>query len=211
VTNPPSWRDRIIVTGEDRDEWEEARRPVWGASDAKGLSKLESVPLYIAAKMAPSTFHGNERTRSGYRWEPMMLAWLGIPENKALIRHPEWDDAGATPDGVIDLDDGAVGLAECKAKHDRIVYGPTLPELRQVAWQFMCVPEALWCDWTWVELVRGADGEYDLRAGQRTPQKVRIMRDDPKVLDVTERLQAIATELRPAWAAARRFEREHTP
>lgn len=203
-----AWQDRIIDDGTDRASWEWARVPIVGASDAAKLSKLESVPLYAAAKLAPKTFFGNENTKSGYRWEPMMLAWLDIPENKALIGHAEVTGWGATPDGIKELGGGRVGMAECKAKHGRIVYGPSLPEWRQVMWQFECVPEADWIEWAWVELTRNAKGEWDLRPGQRMPQSIRIFRDDPEVLRLRELVIPIATELSATLAAARRIERE---
>lgn len=194
-----TWRDRILNDGADRETWLTARHPALGASDAAKFSKIESVPLYLAAKLASNTFHGNEYTDQGNRWEPMMLAWAGIAPNKALIHAPGERGFAATPDGA----DETRG-AECKAKHGKIVNGPSVGEWRQVAWQFVCVPEFETIDFIWVELI---DGE--IRAGLNgEPKHLLIKRDDPKILAATEQIMPIASDLLPRLQAALQFEKE---
>lgn len=196
VTDLSSWRNRILDDGTDRDHWLASRRSVIGASDAAGLSKPESIEKYLAAKLTPSTFSGNASTRSGHRWEPMMLAYAGIPENKALIHSPQERGFAATPDGVGDR------LAECKAKHDKVVFGPSLGEWRQISWQFLCLPEFEVLEFIWVELV---DGEI---RGDGIPKHLTIPRDHPKVVDLTARILPIATDLLARLTVALRYERE---
>lgn len=196
-----SWRDRILHDGIDREGWLEARLPVIGASDAAKLSKIESVPLYLGAKLEHRDWHGNGYTESGHRWEPMMLAWAGIPENKALIHSPQEKGFAATPDGVTLTGDR---LAECKAKHGKIVAGPSLGEWRQVAWQLLCVPEADELEFIWVELIDG-----DIRAGLNgEPKHLTIKRSDPKVQEITAQILPIATDLLARLTAALAFEKE---
>ncbi|MCI2958196.1 hypothetical protein MN032_10855 [Agromyces atrinae] len=199
-----TWTDRIVVDGSDRTAWEIARLDVIGAHDAKTLAKVESVEGYVRQKLTP--FGGNAATASGNRWEPLLLAWGGMPENKALIHSTIERGFAATPDGIIELGGGRVGLAECKAKHDMVVSGPTLGEWRQLAWQFLCIPEADWTDFIWGELIRGDDGAYDLRKGN--PKKLRIERDHPKVLALTAQLLPIAQEMLAVLRAVRRIQKE---
>ncbi|TQL46699.1 hypothetical protein FB562_2223 [Homoserinimonas aerilata] len=194
-----SWRDRILVDGSDRDVWKLARRPVIGASDAAKLAKPTSVDKYLAAKLSDHNFTGNDFTASGHRWEPMMLAWAGITENKALIHSPGERGFAATPDGA----DETVG-AECKAKHGRIVDGPSLGEWRQLAWQFVCVPEFESIEFIWVELLDG-----DIRPGcNGEPKSVTVHRDHPKILELTAQIVPIATDLLARLTAALEFERQ---
>lgn len=194
-----SWRDRIVNDGTDRESWLVARHPRIGASDAAKLAKLSSVDKYLAQKLATRTFTGNDYTDSGNRWEPMMLAWAGIPANKALIHSPNEPGFAATPDGA----DETIG-AECKAKHGRVVDGPSVGEWRQLSWQFLCVPEFERIEFIWVELI---DGE--IRAGRHgEPRSLTIHRDHPKILAATAQVLPIATELLPRLRAALEFERE---
>lgn len=177
-----TYLDRVLADSSNREAWLHARESVIGASDAAMLSKPESLDRYLAAKLAPA-FAGNRHTDSGNRWEPMMLAWAGIPACGLLIHHPDEIGFAATPDGA----DG-VRLAECKAKEGRIITGPSLAEWRQVAWQLYCIPEAESVEWIWAETLGG-----DL-AG-REPKSITITRDHPKVRDLTARIVPIAVEL----------------
>jgi hypothetical protein len=196
-----TWQERILDDGTDRSRWEKARWPVIGASDAKSLSKIDSVEKYLAAKLKAKSFFGNGFTESGHRWEPMMLAWSGIPQNLALIHSPRETGFAATPDGIKELRGGAVLMAECKAKHGVVVDGPNLGEWRQLAWQFLCVPEAEAIVFIWAEIV---DGEM------RTlePKSLTVGRDDPKILEVTDQILPIATDLLGRLRAALEFERQ---
>lgn len=192
-----SYLDRILDDGTDREHWLLARHNVIGASDAAKLAKPESVDKYLLAKLKDDySFHGNGFTEQGHRWEPMMLAWAGIPENKALIHAPLEVGFAATPDGVGDV------LAECKVKHNRVVTGPSLGEQRQVAWQFLCLPE--------YELLHFLVMEVDEHGEpfREEPKEFLIHRADPDIVDLTARILPIATDLLGRLRAARQLESE---
>lgn len=193
--------DRILHDGVDREGWLVARHPVLGASDAAKLSCESSIESVLKAKLTSRTWSGNDFTASGHRWEPMMLAWAGIPENKALIHAPAERGFAATPDGVT-LD--STRIAECKAKHNKVVLGPTLGEFRQIAWQFLVIPEAETCEFIWVELI---DGEMR-SALNGEPKSLTIHRDDPKIQNLTTAMLPIATDLLARLTRALEFERE---
>jgi len=183
-----SYLDRILDDGTDRESWGRSRWPIIGASDAAKCAKASSVELYLRAKLRRDDFHGNEYTESGHRWEPMMLAWAGIPQNVALFHAPDEPGHGATPDGILVLPNGRLRLAECKAKHGRIVDGPSLAEWRQLAWQFRVFPEADEIAFLWVELVDG-------RMRTDEPKQLIVPRDHPKITELTASVLPIATEL----------------
>lgn len=199
-----SYLDRLIVDGSNREEWSEARRPRIGASDAAKFSKADSVDLYVAAKLSTRPFTGNSYTESGHRWEPLMLAYAGIPGNQGLYRSVDEDGFAATPDGIDPT--GRFRLAECKAKHGKVVAGPNLSEWRQLAWQFVVFPEAEEIEFLWVELV---DGEIR-KALNGQPRNLTVKRDDPKILDLTARILPIAHEVLPRLRAALELEKELT-
>ena len=192
-----TWRDRILADGTDRDAWALARRDVLGAYDAKSLSKIKSVDLYLLAKLKDGSFHGNAATAQGHRWEPMMLAWSGIDENKSLIHSPIERGFAATPDGV-----GPHAIAECKAKQNLVVTGPTLPEKRQIAWQFLCLPEFDRLHWIWMEIDQHGEPFHD------EPKYVEFHRGDAELVNLTGLMMPIATELLARLRAARAMEEE---
>ncbi len=192
-----TWRDRVLDDGTDRERWALTRHNVVGASDAKSLSKPESVDKYLLAKLKDDgAFHGNAYTAQGHRWEPMMLAWAGVNENVALIHSPDEVGFAATPDGVGDV------IAECKAKHNRVVTGPTLPEKRQIAWQFLCLPEFDRLMWLWMEIDEHGEPFHD------EPKYVEFRRDDAELVNLTQLMLPIATDLLARLRAARAFEQE---
>lgn len=194
-----SWRDRVLDDGTARARWEQARRPVIGASDAATFAKLTSVDKYLAAKLGHGSFHGNTYTESGHRWEPMMLAWAGITPNVALIHSPGEPGFAATPDGAE-----ATRGAEAKAKHRKVVTGPSLGEWRQLAWQFLVVPEFEEIEFIWVEL----DEHGDIRAGRHgEPCSITIRPDHPNILKARAQIFPIAVDLLPRLRAALEFER----
>lgn len=194
-----TWRDRIVNDGTDRKSWLFDRLPRVGASDASKLAKATSVDKYLAAKLASKTFHGNGYTESGHRWEPMMLAWAGITPNTALIHSPQEKGFAATPDGAEETRG-----AECKAKHGVIVDGPNLGEWRQLAWQFVVVPEFESIEFIWVELLDG-----DIRPGcNGEPKSITVTPDHPKIREVTPLILPIATDLLARLTAALEFERQ---
>lgn len=198
------WTDRILDDGTNRERWLAARADgVIGASDAAKLAKIESVDKYLAQKLAPSSFNGNSYTASGNRWEPMMLAWAGIPGNVALIHSPAERGFAATPDGIDPT--GRFRLAECKAKHMKVVAGPTLGEWRQLAWQFVALPEAEVTEFVWVEL----DQDGELRTALRgEPKHLTVTRDSPQIRSITEQILPIATELLARLRVALAYKKE---
>jgi hypothetical protein len=197
--------DRILCDGSDRDAWKVARESVIGASDAARLSKPESVPLYLAGKLKREVFTGNVFTENGYRFEPMILGWAGYEHNVALFHSPDEPGFAATPDGI--RADGLAG-AEVKVKHvtpDKRTTGPTLAEWRQLAWQFLVLPEFEHIDWCWGDIDKTGDGE-DLIDDE--PRFVRVYPDDPKIVELQRHLEPIATDLLSRLRAALAFERE---
>jgi hypothetical protein len=192
------WIERVLADSIDRPAWLLAREPIVGASDAAKLARAASIETYVAAKLKPSSFGGNRFTESGNEWEPIMLAWAGIPQNTLLIHSAEHPGLAATPDGLRVDPDGIV-LAEVKAKHDRIVYGPTPGEFRQVAFQQYCIgPEVLYTEFIWAEIVNG-----EMRT--EVPKSLRIYPAD--VADVLAGMLPIALELSARLTAALEFER----
>lgn len=203
-----SYLERVLADGLDRDAWKAARFPVIGASDAKILSKMESVPLYLAGKLKREIFTGNVFTDNGYRWEPIILGWAGYGHNISLIHAPDETGFAATPDGIRDLGGGQIGLGEVKVKHVTLTKrtkGPTLPEWRQIAWQFRVFPEAAFLDWCWGDVDKDGDQEELI---DDEPKFVRIYPDDPKVVELQNQIEPIARELLTRLRAALQFERE---
>lgn len=195
-----SYLDRILDDGTNTDRWLAARRGTIGASDAAKLAKAESVDKYLAAKLGDHTFTGNSYTESGHRWEPLMLAFAGIPQNTALFHAPDERGFTCTPDGILAYNSGRLRMAECKAKHGKVVTGPTLGEWRQLAWQFRCMPEADEIEFLWAEIV---DGE--MRGGE--PKYLVIRRDDPRIVTQAELIEPIARDLLSRLTVALEYEK----
>lgn len=197
--------DRVLCDGSDRDEWKRARESVIGASDAARLSKPESVHLYLAGKLKREVFTGNVFTESGYRFEPLILGWAGYEHNVALFHSPDEEGFAATPDGVhADWRSGA----EVKVKHvdpAKRTKGPTLAERRQLAWQFLVLPEFEHIDWCWGDIDKNGDGE-DLIDDE--PKFLRFYPDDEEIVELQRHLEPIATDLLSRLRAALAFERE---
>ncbi|TFC59452.1 MULTISPECIES: hypothetical protein [unclassified Cryobacterium] len=197
------WTDRILDDGTDRERWLAARADcVIGASDAAGYVKPESEDKYVAAKLKPSSFHGNSYTEAGHEWEPRLLAAVGIPQSSALIHSPTERGFAATPDGIVSTPEGII-LGEAKIKHNKIVRGPTPREFRQVAWQIYCVgwEQVLYSEFVWGELVNG-----ELRNNALEPKHLRIYPRD--VEHLIEPMLAIATPVLARLRAARQFAKE---
>jgi hypothetical protein len=206
--NAVSYLDRVLADGTDRDAWKVARLPVIGASDAKTLSKMESVPLYLRSKLKRDVFTGNVFTDNGYRWEPMILGWAGHQHNEALFHSPDEPGFAATPDGVTLLPSGGLALGEVKVKHVTLAKrtkGPTLPEWRQIAWQFRVLPEAEHLDWCWGDVDKNGDADELI---DDEPKFIRIYPDDPKVVTIQAQVEPIAADLLARLRAALAFEKE---
>lgn len=203
-----SYLDRMLSDGSNREQWKTARFPVIGASDAKTLAKRESVHLYLASKLRREVFTGNVFTDNGYRWEPIVLGWGGYEHNEALFHSPDEPGFAATPDGIRDLGNGMLALAECKVKHvtlDKRCKGPTLAEWRQLAWQFRVLPEAEYIDWCCAEVDKNGDQE-DLIDDE--PWALRVHKDDPKIVDLQHQIEPIAVDLLSRLRAALELEKE---
>lgn len=186
-----SYLDRVLADSADRASWMEARGPRIGASDAAKFAKPESVPLYIDGKVNPPRFAGNATTENGNRWEPMLLAWAGIPQNTLFIHHPEEEGFAATPDG-LEVSGSRMRLAEIKTKHNKIISEPTPAELRQVAWQIHVLQEAECVVWVWGEVVQ-VNGDWELR--EDSPKSIVYERTDPLIIGIQNKLIPIATEV----------------
>lgn len=195
-----TYRDRILAdSASDHDAWLAARATRIGASDAGSFAKASSVESYVRAKLQPSSFKGNEATESGHRWEPLLLDYLAIPRNSYLIGSPVDDGFAATPDGIEQRPDGTLRLAEIKAKHNRIVAGPTPSEIRQMAWQLFVLPEAVAVEFCWGELIQTQTG-WELRKGN--PKHLTFTRDHPQIVAATGLIVPIAREVLAAMRVA---------
>ncbi|GLU91312.1 hypothetical protein [Agromyces sp. NBRC 114283] len=181
---------RTLADSADRESWLAVHGRVIGSSTAGKFAKPGSVETYVRQILEPRTFRGNAATESGNRWEPMLLAWAGADPNSLLIHHPDNERFGATVDGTRRV--GArLGITETKTKHNRIVTGPTPYEIRQLAWQLYCIPEAEFADWVWGELVEQG-GEWVLR---RDPQALVFYRDHPQIVAATSLIVPIAHDV----------------
>lgn len=201
-----SWRDRIVVSGEDRSEWLRERAPFIGASDMKMYAKAGSVEKYVAAKIRPKSFFGNETTESGHRWEPMILAYLGVPENKAFVRSPTHERIACTPDGISE--DEPFTLAECKTRHGLIKPNPDAGEWRQLAAQLFCFPEAERVLFGTLTVLRNDAGQWEARDGGYT--RLEVPRDHPKIIAATELIIPIAERVIEALDVAKQAMKEVT-
>lgn len=201
--------DRTIGDTADRESWADLHRDVIGSYWASHFARPDSVETYVRQMLTPKTFNGSAATKSGTRWEPMLLAWAGAEPNSLFIGHPDIDGFGATVDGTHtrDLFEGGpirFGIVETKAKHNLIVTGPKPAEIRQMAWQLYCIPEADGVQFVWGELVRDHRGEWDLRKGN--PKSRFYPREHPDIVAATALIVPIAFQVRAALREARRLQ-----
>ena len=68
---------------------------------------------------------------------------------------------------------------------------PTPYEIRQLAWQLLCIPEAEHAEWVWGELVRDPRSPVGWRL-RRPVQSVAFHRDHPRIADATALILPIA-------------------
>lgn len=204
MSTTADWRSRILDDGEDRESWLLARVPVIGASDVKQYAKIESVDRYLAAKIKPRTFYGNELTESGHRWEPMILAYLGVPENKALVHSPDNPGFACTPDGISD--DDPFTLAEAKTRHGVIRPAPDTGEWRQLAFQFVCFPEAERILFGTLTVLRDENGSWEARKNGYA--SLEVTRNNPRIVKATEQIMPIAEKVLAALGEAQRALKE---
>jgi hypothetical protein len=192
--------DRTLADSADRESWLQVHDRVIGSSTAGKFAKPGSVETYVRQILQPRSFSGNETTRSGNDWEPALLGAVGARPNSLFIHHPDNRRFGATIDGTKPFGDG-FAIVETKTKHDRIVTGPTPYEVRQLAWQMFCVPEAAHAEWVWGEVVRDPASPVGWRL-RRPPQIVTFCRDDPQIVAATELIVPIAHAVLAALDAA---------
>lgn len=180
--------DRTLGDTADPSSWDALHRRVIGSYQAGAFAKPGSVETYVRQMLAPRDFKGNAATESGNRWEPMLLAWAGAEPNSLCIHHPDEKQFGATVDGIV-----ATRIVETKAKHNKVVTGPTPREVRQIAWQLFCLPEYDAVDFVWGELVREF-GPHGWRL-RRDPQTITFPRDHPQIVAATNLIVPIAHEV----------------
>lgn len=192
--------ERTLGDTAERDSWAHVHEKTIGSYAASSFAKAASVETYVRAMIAPREFSGNSATRSGVRWEPMLLAWAGAETNSLFIHHPDERGFGATVDGVIP---GApFVIVETKAKHLKIIDGPDRKEIRQMAWQLFCIPEATECRYVWGELVRDPSDPDEWRL-RRDPQTLVFPRDHPAIVAATALIVPIAHLVLAGVRAAR--------
>lgn len=192
--------DRTLADSADRESWLDVHDKVIGSSTAGKFAKPGSVETYVRQILAPREFKGNETTRSGNDWEPALLAAVGAQPNSLFIHHPDNRRFGATIDGTKTLTRGLV-IVETKTKHNRIVNGPTPYEVRQLAWQLYCIPEAVEAAWVWGEVVRDPASPVGWRL-RRAPEALTFTRDNPQIVAATSLIVPIAHAVLAALDAA---------
>lgn len=198
-----TWRDRVLHDGVDREGWLAARSTVITAHSAKGFARLESVEKYLLAKISADRFTGNSYTENGHLYEPMILAYLDVQPNTALIHAPGNPGFAATPDGLDTV------LAEAKVRHGKIAPNPDAGEWKQCAWQFMCVPEAEELRFGTLTLIQDGEGAWVPRAKDALTSLV-IPRDHPKITKAIDTIVPIAHEVLAALEVALRAQKEMT-
>ncbi len=192
--------DRTLADSADRDSWLAVHDKVIGSSTAGKFAKPSSVETYVRQLLEPRTFSGNETTRSGNDWEPALLAAVGARPNNLFIHHPDNRRFGATIDGAKPTGDG-FAIVETKTKHNKVVDGPTPYEVRQLAWQMFCIPEAVHAEWVWGEVVRDEHSPVGWRL-RRPVQSITFRRDSPEIVAATNLIVPIAHAVLAALTAA---------
>lgn len=187
---------RVVADSADRPAWQRARAHGIGASDAAAFAKLESVPLYVRAKLREG-FTGNAYTATGHRWEVPALAGAGWEQNTLMFHAADERGYLATPDGIRVNPDGTLTLAEAKAKLNATEPIKIPPAHRRQMW--------------WAQYVLGANQTeylvlpYDENhtPTRMTPHVITFDRDDAQI----RKLRDIAEPVLAAIRAARQFER----
>lgn len=192
--------DRTLADSADRDSWLAVHGKVIGSSTAGKFAKPGSVETYVRQILEPRTFTGNETTRSGNDWEPALLAAVGARPNSLFIHHPDNRRFAATIDGTKPTGDG-FAIVETKTKHNKVVDGPTPYEIRQLAWQMFCIPEAVHAEWVWGEVVRDEHSPVGWRL-RRPVQSLTFRRDSPEIVAATNLIAPIAHAVLAALDAA---------
>ncbi|WP_260406568.1 YqaJ viral recombinase family protein [Microbacterium sp. G2-8] len=182
----PELEARIVADSRDRVAWMRARSQGVTATDVAHLSTPASIQRAAKQKLRPSGFSGNAYTDHGRRREPEIAAWVekehGILPSTVLFRAEIEKRHLATPDGILQQEDGCVVLAEIKTTNKP---WRTIPRhyLRQVWWQ-QHVLGAERTLFAWEE-------HRDFRPLHDEPKFVWIDRDDTAI----DQLVGMATEL----------------
>lgn len=193
--------DRTLADSADRDSWLGVHETVIGSSTAGKFAKLASVETYVRQILSPRTFSGNGHTARGNDWEPALLAAAGARPNSLFIHHPDERGFGATVDGTKPTE-GGFAIVETKTKNERIVTSPTPYEVRQLAWQMFCIPEAEYGEWWWGEIVPDKHSPDGWRL-RRPPQRLIFTRDHPAIVLATNLIVPIAHAVLAALTAAK--------
>lgn len=191
--------NRTLADLDDESSWDDAHDRIIGSYLASSFAKPESVGKYVATMLAPKSFQGNQTTERGNEWEPILLAFAGAEPNRLLVHSPDNPRFAATVDGT--LSGHGFGICETKLKHKQVVTGPTPREIRQLAWQLICIPEAEYAKWVWGEVVpdESEPGGWRLR---RDPQEFIFTRDHPRIVAAMALTLAIAPQVLAAYDAA---------
>lgn len=200
---------RVLADASDPEAWHAARAGRIGASDAANFAKVESVPLYVRAKLRAREFRGNAYTATGNRWEEPALAGAGFARNTFLFASEHEEGFVATPDG-IHIGDGGIVLAEAKAK---LLSGRELAAFDPETWTPKIPPTHQRQMW-WAQFVTGAVLTkyvvlpYDENHTPllMVPRVIPFERDEQAIA----RLVTIATPVLRALRAAIEFERNLT-
>lgn len=192
--------DRTLADSADRDSWLDVHDKVIGSSTAGKFAKLSSVETYVRQILSPRTFSGNGHTARGNDWEPALLAAASARPNSLFIHHPDHRGFGATVDGTKETPSG-FAIVETKTKNNRIVSYPTSYEIRQLAWQMYCIPEAELAEWWWGEIVPDPNSPDGWRL-RRPPQHIVFHRHSPAITAATELIVPIAHAVHAALTAA---------
>ncbi|MBC9953599.1 YqaJ viral recombinase family protein [Leucobacter sp. cx-42] len=132
------YSNRIVTDGTDRAAWFQARSRGITATDVAKLSTPRSIQNAAQEKLYGSSFRGNAFTEHGNLREPVIADWVlreyGIAPSQALF-HAEYDLRHlATPDGLVERENGHLELAEIKTTNK---LWRTIPRnyMRQIWWQ----------------------------------------------------------------------------
>lgn len=130
--------DRVLADSTDRIAWLRARSRGITATDVARLSSRSAVAAVVQEKRYGSSFSGNAYTDHGRAREPEIAAWVKVhhridPSTKLFHARGQKLHL-ATPDGVGELADGTLVLAEIKTT---VKAWRSIPRsyLRQVWWQ----------------------------------------------------------------------------
>lgn len=186
------------------DEWKELRLgKVTASRVADVIAKTKSgysasranyMAQLIAERLTktPAETYTNAAMQHGTDTEPEARAayefYQGVAvEEVAFIAHPQIDQAGCSPDGLV----GSDGLVEIKcpntATHLETLLGQTVPSKYEAQMQFqMACTDRAWCDFV----------SYDPRMPENMRLFVsRVKRDDKRIKEIEEEIASFMLEM----------------